>query len=400
MEKNSTKPPWETVQFQKTPQNVVFSSPEWTSIWKEEDHSTLNELKQLITPYEQTQIWETMKKISNPYELIFTHEAPHFPPSVAMVKPLSRSFFKMVEMLEVSQYFQSLAKQQNSIRSGHVAEGPGGFIEALSERGAMYKKPLQKALAMTLKPNSDNVPGWRRAYNFLKKHPEVVITYGSDGTGDIYHNENQQSFIEQASGRIHVYTADGGFDFSEDYSTQEKNVFPLLVASAKIGLQCLLPGGLFIMKLFDVFGHPTQYLLRLITSCFKDWVLYKPVTSRPCNSERYLICRGFRRCDRNVVNILAEMEIQHLENKFPDLSGGLCPWSVEEQAYLNSHIQTFTNAQCAVIQDTFAFDKVDITKFDWSTHLRYAQQWCSAFRIPGNLQQNAAVYRAFGYKTS
>lgn len=395
MENRDTKPPWERVIFQKSPQNVVFSNPEWTSIWKEQEHTQLNELKQRITPHEETQHWETMKKISNAYELIYTHEAPHFPPSVAMIKPLSRSFFKMIEMLEVSQFFQTLPKQQMTIRSGHVAEGPGGFIEALSERGSLHKKPLQKALAMTLKPTNGNVPGWRRAHSFLQKHPEVIISYGRDGTGDIYKTENQQSFLEQAGGRIHVFTADGGFDFSEDYSTQEENVYPLLIASAKIGLQALVPGGLFIIKLFDVFGFPTQFLLRIITSCFKDWTLYKPVTSRPCNSERYLICRGFRRCDRNVINLLSEME-NH--DEYPDLSGGLCPWSPEEQEYLKSHMETFTKSQCDTIEHTFSYAKVDLAKFDWNEHIRNAQQWCSAFRVPGNLQQNAGAYKAYGYK--
>jgi 23S rRNA U2552 (ribose-2'-O)-methylase RlmE/FtsJ len=399
MEKQDTpKPPWEQVFFQKTPASIDIQPTPWVESWFEQEHSSLTDLKQSISPFEENKTWETIKKISNSYELIYTNEAPHFPPSLAMVKPLSRSFFKMVEMLEISQFFQTLPKQMNGIRSAHVAEGPGGFIEALSDRCSLYKKNLQKAFAITLKPNGSNVPGWKRAHTFLQRHPEVLIHYGRDGTGDIYHLENQTSFLELCSGRVHVFTADGGFDFSEDYATQEKNVYPLLLASCKIGLQALLPGGLFVMKLFDVFGKPTQYLLRLITSCFREWFLYKPATSRPCNSERYLVCRGFRRCPPAVLTQLAHMEDKIQEGLYPDLSGSI-PWTPEEAEYLQSHIQSFTTIQCDTIKNSFYYKDIPLSKFDWNHHIHQAHSWCSAFRVPCNLQVSTNLYKSFGYKT-
>lgn len=390
--------PWDGLVFQKSPPLVTFSHLNWTDQWKERDHTELNNLKQAITPYESSHTWETMKKLSNPYELIYTTDTPLFPPSLAMLRPLSRSFFKMIEMLEVAQFFQTLSKQQSSIRSAHVAEGPGGFIEALSDRCSLYKKPLAKAFAITLKPNGNNVPGWRRAHSFLQRHPEVLIHYGRDGTGDIYHIENQNSFLELCSSRVHLFTADGGFDFSEDYSTQEKNVFPLLIASAKIGLQSLCQNGLFIMKLFDVFGEPTHILLRYITSCFREWILYKPVTSRPCNSERYLVCRGFRRCAPDVLSALTEFEDRIKEGYYPDLSGAI-PWSPDEAKWLQSHIETFTAHQCETIHSSFAYESIDLQKFGWHDFIQRAQSWCSAFRIPGNLHIHPNQYRAFGYKS-
>ena len=399
MDKQETpKPPWEQVVFQKTPASIEISNPFWVDQWLEQDHASLTSLKQSITPFEENKTWETIKKISNSYELIYTNEAPHFPPSLAMMKPLSRSFFKMVEMLEVSQFFQTLPKQTNTIRSAHVAEGPGGFIEALSDRCSLHKKTLQKAFAITLKPNGSNVPGWKRAHTFLQRHPEVLIHYGRDGTGDIYHLENQASFLELCSGRTHVFTADGGFDFSEDYATQEKNVYPLLLASCKIGLQALLPGGLFIMKLFDVFGKPTQYLLRLITSCFRDWTLYKPATSRPCNSERYLLCRGFRRCTPDVLRILTNLESQYNSNhEYPDISGNL-GWTEKEASYLESHIQSFTKLQCETIQKSFDAKHKSLDAYNWTEQIQNAHSWCTHFRIIDQLMLDPSKYKLYGYK--
>jgi 23S rRNA U2552 (ribose-2'-O)-methylase RlmE/FtsJ len=395
----TTHPPWESIFFQKSPlPSDTISNPFWTSVWSEENHDDLTKLKQEITPYEQNHEWELLKKLSNPYELVFTHDADKIPPSLAVQKPLSRSFFKMIEMLEVLQFFQTLPKQLNSIRSAHVAEGPGGFIEALCDRSSHYKKKLAKAVAMTLRPTESNVPGWKKAYNFLKNHPEVTIHYGSDGTGDIYSIENQRSFNEQCIGKVHVFTADGGFDFSEDYSTQEQNVFPLLVASAKIGIQCMAQDGVFILKLFDCFGKPTQYLIRLITYCFKEWILYKPATSRPCNSERYLLCRGFRRCYPEVLRILTNLESQYATNReYPDLSGNI-GWTEKESTFLESHIQNFTKSQCETIHKSFQFHTKSLDQFDWVEQIQNAHAWCNHFHIIDQIMLDSSRYKQFGYK--
>jgi 23S rRNA U2552 (ribose-2'-O)-methylase RlmE/FtsJ len=375
-----------------------FANPFWTTVWIEQNHDELTKLKQEITPYEEIHKWEILKKLSNPYELVYTHDTDKIPSSLAIHKPLSRSFFKMIEMLEVSQFFQTLPKQTNIIRSAHVAEGPGGFIEALCDRVSLHKKKLSKAIAMTLRPTESNVPGWRKAFNFLKTHPEVLIHYGSDGTGDIYSIENQTSFLEQNAGKVHVFTADGGFDFSEDYSTQEQNVFPLLVASAKIGLQCMAQDGIFILKLFDLFGKPTQYLLRLITICFKDWILYKPATSRPCNSERYLVCRGFRRCSSDILRIVTNLESQYNTNReYPDVSGNL-GWTEKEASYLESHIQSFTKLQCETIQKSFAYKEKSLDGFNWTEQIQNAHIWCTHFRIIDQVMLDPSKYKQFGYK--
>ena len=395
------QPPWEKIFFQKSPlPSESLGSPFWTTLWNETKHEELDRLKQQITPYEEAKTWEVLKKLSNPYELVYTHEADKFPQSLAIQKPLSRSYFKMIEMLEVSQFFQSLSKQTLSIRTAHVAEGPGGFIEAICERASLYNKKISKALGITLRPTGNNIPGWRKAYNFLKSHPEVIVSYGSDNTGDIYSIENQNAFLEQLGGKAQIFTADGGFDFSEDYSTQEQNVYPLLIASAKIGIQCLGQEGIFIMKLFDIFGAPTQYLVRLITFCFREWSFYKPATSRPCNSERYLICKGFRRCFPEILRLLTTLENQYQANReYPDCSGNYL-WSEKEAIYWKEHTESFTNFQCQTIQKSFETNGISLDAVNWTDQINNAHKWCNQFRVVDQLMCNPATYKKFGYKKS
>jgi 23S rRNA U2552 (ribose-2'-O)-methylase RlmE/FtsJ len=395
MEPITEKPPWVGLVFQLPPQPVQTQIT-WTPTWKEKEHDDLNLLKQKITPYEDNHTWEKVKKLSNPYELVYTNEAPHFPPSLALQKPLSRSYFKMIEMLEISQFFDKIPKTLQNLRSAHVAEGPGGFIEAFLDRAETNRKKVAKSFGMTLKPNGSNIPGWRRAHTFLQKHPEIVIHYGTDGTGDIYKTSNQESFIELCTPKVNLYTADGGFDFSQDYSTQEKDVYPLLISSALIGLQCLQPEGLFVMKLFDIFGEPTHFLIRQITYCFKDWILYKPATSRPCNSERYLICRGFKRCIPEVLQTLVSMKTSISERgEYP--TSDTIAWTDEEKAYLETHLKTFTEHQTKIILDSFQLIQHTLSTFSWNKHIHAAQKWCNSFRIPTYLSSMTSKYKEFGY---
>jgi len=396
MEPLTEKPPWVGLVFQLPALLQSIKQITWTTEWREKEHEDLNILKQKITPYEENHTWEKVKKLSNPYELVYTNEAPFFPPSLALQKPLSRSYFKMIEMLEISQFYDRLPKAINAVRSAHVAEGPGGFIEAFLDRSETNRKKVSKATAMTLKPNGSNIPGWRRAHTFLQKHPEITIHYGRDGTGDIYKTANQQSFVEICTPKVMLYTADGGFDFSQDYSTQEKDVYPLLISSALIGLQCLQPEGLFIMKLFDIFGEPTHFLIRQISYCFKDWILYKPATSRPCNSERYLICRGFKRCIPEVLQVLVSMETSIRERaEYPIVES--INWTPEEKEYLENHLKLFTENQTKIIVDSFRYIDNNLSVFSWNKHIHNAQKWCSTFRVPTYLNSMINKYKEFGY---
>jgi 23S rRNA U2552 (ribose-2'-O)-methylase RlmE/FtsJ len=212
----------------------------------------------------------------------------------------------MIEMLEHSGFWAS--KFQEPFISAHICEGPGGFIQATMERLVATKTVTKGVYAMTLKPTKSNIPGWRRSIHFLKKYPQVQLEYGADDTGDILKEANQKWFSERAKG-AHLFTADGGFDFSVDYTNQEQMAFSLLLASFTIGLLTLRKGGTMIIKLFDIYGSATQDLFLGAALLFDRFTIYKPATSRPCNSERYFIGVGYHGADWS----LSKKLIKHLQ---------------------------------------------------------------------------------------
>jgi len=247
-----------------------------------------NDIDTLTTrPHTTIQLWDDAKKITNPYEYIFLSLQKRQHKSIAALSPLSRSYFKMLEMWDLLVPSLILPTMQ-PLRTAHSAEGPGGFLEAIQHR-----KPGAKMIAMTLRSTERTIPGWRKSAAFLSSYPDVLITYGADGTGNLYSLDNQAAFEETATvhlgGKADLYTADGGFDFSADFNGQENTVQRLLIAEALCGLKSLKVGGTMILKLFDTKNQGTLDILWIISMCFERTGMVKPHTSRPANSERYWI---------------------------------------------------------------------------------------------------------------
>jgi len=76
--------------------------------------------------------WDSIKKFTNPYEFIHTI-IPGNKNSISKLKPLSRSFYKMLELWKLFKFdeIRSIFLLSN-LSTFHLAEGPGGFIEATS----------------------------------------------------------------------------------------------------------------------------------------------------------------------------------------------------------------------------------------------------------------------------
>ena len=383
MNTSAAKPPWllETNPWQKSsyielPTLLSFGA------WQKVESSDLAEAKQHISELEKQGRWELVKKMVNPYEIVYTHEDKQFHPSISLVKPLSRSYFKMIEMMHVLQFFELLPKQQTKIRSAHVAEGPGGFIQALIQGCENKKKVVQSAIAMTLKPNNPCVPGWKRAAAFLHRNTQVLIHHGEDGTGNIYNLKNQESFVHASKPGVSLFTADGGFDFSINYDIQEERVFHLLVSSITTGIQTLAPDGHFIIKLFDILSEHTQFLIVLLSQCFKEWILYKPALSRPCNSERYFLGRGSR--------VYSPLVVKHLLSIQENAAKGLYPIDISSyitdstRQYINAHISQTTEEQLRSISQALIY--ANQPELWYSTQLpidlKKSIAWCEKFHVP------------------
>jgi hypothetical protein len=178
------------------------------------------------------------------------------------------------------------------MRSFHLAEGPGGFIEALCN---VRKSPRDVYIGMTIldELNDNNIPGWKKSDAFLKKNENVYIECGADNTGNILSMENLEYCRKKYGSSMDFITGDGGFDFSMDFNKQEVSISQLLFAQVCYAVVLQKKGGSFVLKIFDSFMQHTIDILYILSSFYDKVYIIKPQTSRYANSEKYIVCRDF-----------------------------------------------------------------------------------------------------------
>lgn len=231
--------------------------------------------------------WDIFKKFTNPYEYIHT-VVPFKKKSISVYKPLSRSYFKMIEILNTF----NMNFGSKPMRSFHLAEGPGGFIEALCNT---RKNTKDIYIGMTILDglNDNNIPGWKKSDAFLKKNENVYIECGADGTGNILSIDNLEYCRKKYGSSMDFITGDGGFDFSMDFNKQEISISQLLFAQICYAVVLQKKGGSFVLKIFDSFMQHTIDILYILSSFYDKVYIIKPQTSRYANSEKYIVCRDF-----------------------------------------------------------------------------------------------------------
>ena len=262
--------------------------------------SYLNKMKEQINNYQVE--WDIYKKYTNQYEYIHTI-IPFTKVSVCKLRPLSRSFYKLIEIFNLL----NLEFLEEKITSFHLAEGPGGFIEALVNiRCSDKTRPDDLYYGMTLiNDNDENVPGWKKSKYFLSKYPNVKIVSGVDGTGNLFNPKNLEYCIKHHKNSMDLITADGGFDFSINFNEQEGLSINLVLAQIIYAIALQKYNGTFILKVFDLFTDATIDLIYILSTLYEKTYIVKPYASRSANSERYIVCKYYKLNDStDIVNKL------------------------------------------------------------------------------------------------
>ena len=382
-----------------------------------EDTLRINRVKNRINEFDHFE-WEDLKKLTNPYEYIYAfnnRKNSHYSKSVTTLRPLSRSFFKMIEIIYDFTY--ELYTLQEAITTLHIAEGPGGFIEASRYIRKKETTVFQndKVFGITLiDPLQKNVPAWRQSTIFLRNHPEIFISKGIDNTGNIYNTDNiiylAKQIIQQSKNNlstventdilkeqhepheryVNFITADGGFDYSIEYNYQEQASCKLIYSEILTALLCQKLQGHFVCKFFDMNAYFTIEMLYLLYICYETVIIYKPFTSRIANSEKYVICKNFIGIDPvfldNLILVLKEW------NKYDNYTINQLFDEIPEQFIANMKIinKNIIDIQIQNIINTIKLlhnrDKY-INNSQWKQNniqLQFdnAKKWCEKYNIP------------------
>ena len=329
--------------------------------------------------------WDKYKKYTNPYEYIHT-VIPTTKQPVCTLKPLSRSFFKMIEITQMLELLEDLPDK--GFKSFHLAEGPGGFIEALVY---MRSNPADLYYGMTLIDEVDgNVPGWRKSKYFLEKNANVIIEAGKDGRGDLFQAANLGHCFQLYNNSMDLITADGGFDFSLDFNKQEQVSIRLMFCQIAFAIAMQKERGKFVIKFFDTFTRISLDLLYLLSNVYDKVYFVKPNTSRHANSEKYIVCKGFRKLAYKEDLIKRFFKIFQTLASTPNITLTSL-FDFELPYYFTSRIEEynsiFGHQQMENIHNTLSL--IANNKFDRLEALRNANiqkciQWCQKYGLPYN----------------
>ena len=188
---------------------------------------------------------------------------------------ISRAYFKLYEII----YFEPIILNEK-LTCFFICEAPGGFIECITD--IRRKKNLRTEYISISKQDP-----LIKYDNYLE---ENNLFYG-DITENI--NEKIDKVILKFPNGLDLVTADGGFDV-KIFEAQEIISSKLLLCEIYLALKTQKIGGMFIIKFFDMFSHNSIIYYMLLCTFYNYVKIIKPQTSRNCNSERYIVCYGYK----------------------------------------------------------------------------------------------------------
>ena len=282
-----------------------------------------NKFYYIVNPFEHT--------ISNYDDDLSSNTKKFFKMKDNDPKILSRAFYKMWEIL---MYFDIASKKD--LNYAALAEGPGSFLQAVLKFREKYNYDLKKDkyFGVTIHPENGNniemgkqfLGHYDKLYHDLinvhKTYPlETANKYKGKTNGDITNVKTISIFkkeISKSKKYADLVTADGGFNW-DDENFQEQEAYQLILGELVAAVRVQNINGTFVLKLFETFTMNSLKLIYLVSSFYYESYICKPLFSRSSNSEKYLICKGFK-YDQTKDAKLLDKKIKNLEEILSSLS--------------------------------------------------------------------------------
>jgi 23S rRNA U2552 (ribose-2'-O)-methylase RlmE/FtsJ len=237
-----------------------------------------------------------------------------------------------VKLASLDSLFQLTGNHQN-YTFVDLCGGPGGFAEYLIWR-AKENNVKCRGWGITLRGVQD--------YDLfsIKKIQDAIftVTYGADGTGDLYLEENNleftKSILKENNGPVNLVVADGGFSVKGDEEHQEEHSKQILVAQILAMFRVLKQGGHFCMKIFDTLTDFSVEAIYILYLHFEKISIVKPLSSRPGNSERYIVCLNLQEsCPNALIEYLVKVNLE-LNNLKPNASAATSSHNAHQPGYM------------------------------------------------------------------
>jgi 23S rRNA U2552 (ribose-2'-O)-methylase RlmE/FtsJ len=213
------------------------------------------------------------------------------------------------------------------IRAFCDAELPGAFIVTINHfvktvckttadfdwvGSSYYPEAAAKAGDLTILGDKYGFYTNNRTNWLIGPKPNALPADVSDTTGDLMNGAVVVTLANaiharfETTGGATLATSDAGIDVSEDYSNQECDTSLLNYGQIIAAILALAPGGHMVTKQYT-FNRPfSRSLIALVSLLFDEAYVVKPVTSRPGNSEVYIVGKGFLGIEKPLAEELVE----------------------------------------------------------------------------------------------
>lgn len=174
-----------------------------------------------------------------------------------------------------------------------VFGGPGGCSEYILWRNGGWKA---RGFGFSTRGDYEFQPEYFRAVS-----PETLDPfYGANDDGNLFHPDNIRAFIDYVMAHtdqqgVHLLVCDGGFLLKNN--AQEVISKQLYLVLTMLAVSVIRPEGNAIIKFFDLYTPFSVGLIFILTRMYSKVSILKPSSSRPANSERYVVCQ--KRLNKN-----------------------------------------------------------------------------------------------------
>ena len=200
---------------------------------------------------------------------------------------VTNAFLKMMELLCWMD-----PQIKGSYDTFSVAEAPGNFILSLNHF-AVTKHPtaILNWMASSYSPLGNEKNAYLGdTYSIIARNPEKWV-WGTDGDGDITSVNNLRSFPHE----FDLFTSDVKYvPFKNNYSEEENINIPVVTGHTLGALLSLKKNGNCVLKHFTLLEPQTIALLYLLSYCFQEVWVTKPESSKPSNSEVYIVGKQYK----------------------------------------------------------------------------------------------------------
>lgn len=252
-----------------------------------------NALSKVHDTLSPLQVFQMARRFCNPIEVLGEGRAGGLNNMF-----VNRSAIKLANVNASIGFALTQAANGGSFHFVDLCAAPGGFSEYLLYHcGRCYPSVSEiRGIGMSLIGTNEHGRGtdWK-VDDYDWENIRYRVSTGADGTGDIYNWDNVVALRREINGmRIDAVVCDGGVDAQRDHEHQEQLAQKLVICQVAAALSIVSPGGSVVVKLFGCQTKSMRTMMKDLVHRFRDFIITKPICSRPASAERYLVLFGFR----------------------------------------------------------------------------------------------------------